>query len=276
MAEMIKPKSTSFKTMALLLLAGSALTACNTVQQPLTFTDQSHRSAKEQQRDQFRNPQQTLHFFELKNSDTVVEIWPGGGWYTQILAPAVKTDGQLIAAHWPQDSKVGFFRRMRAQFDEKFLSNPNLYGNIQISLLEPPKHLTLAEAGSVDKVFTFRNVHNWMRNQQEQAVFNAAFDALKPGGILGVVEHRAPDTFSYEQMVESGYVSEAYVKQLAKKAGFEFAGASEINANIKDDKDHPRGVWTLPPSLRLGDQDKEKYLSIGESDRMTLKFRKPK
>lgn len=275
MAKMTTSTFAPLKTMATLLLAGAALTACNTVQQPLTFPEQSHRTEQEQQRDQFRHPQKTLHFFELTNSDTVVEIWPGGGWYTQILAPALKADGQLIAAHWPNDSQVGFFRRVRSQFDDKFLNNPALYGNIQIRLLEPPQHLTLADAGSVDKVLTFRNVHNWMRNQQEQAVFNSAFNALKPGGILGVVEHRAPDSFSYEQMVKSGYVSEAYVKQLAQKAGFVFAGASEINANSKDDKQHPRGVWTLPPSLRLGDVDKEKYLNIGESDRMTLKFRKP-
>ena len=247
----------------------------DSTQAALTFPDLSFRSDAEQSRDHYRNPKQTLAFFELKNDDTVVEIWPGGGWYSQIIAPTLRDQGQLIAAHWPKDSKVGFFRRLRASFDDKFLTNPERYGRIQISELEPPQHLQLAEPSSADKVLTFRNVHNWMRNNQEQAVFNAAFTALKPGGILGVVEHRAPDSFSYDKMVESGYVSESYVKQLARQAGFEFVAASEINANANDSKDHPKGVWTLPPSLRLGDKEREKYLAIGESDRMTLKFRKP-
>ena len=245
-------------------------------QSPLKVADLSHRTDSEQARDQFRHPQQTLEFFQLNNSDTVVEIWPGGGWYTQILAPALRENGQLIAAHWPKDSDVGFFRRLRAAFEDKFLVNPELYGEIKITELEPPKHLKLADNSSVDKVFTFRNVHNWMRNGQEQAVFDAAFAALKPGGIFGVVEHRAPESFNYQKMVQSGYVKESYVKQLAEKSGFEFVAGSEINANGKDDKNHPKGVWTLPPSLRLGDTDREKYLAIGESDRMTLKFRKPR
>jgi predicted methyltransferase len=164
---------------------------------------------------------------------------------------------------------------MRQRFDQIFLAQPQRYGNILMTQLEPPSHTQLAADNSVDKVLTFRNVHNWMRNQQQQTVFNAAFAALKPGGIFGVVEHRAPEDFSLQQMIDSGYVSEAYVKQLAANAGFEFVAASEVNANPADDKQHPRGVWTLPPSLRLGEQDKARYLAIGESDRMTLKFRKP-
>ena len=241
----------------------------------INAVDLSHRSQVDQARDQYRHPRQTLAFFELQPSDRVVEIWPGGGWYTQILAPLLKRDGQLIAAHWPHDSGVDFFRTMRQRFDQTFLAQPQRYGNIRITQLEPPSHTQLAADNSVDKVFTFRNVHNWMRNQQQQTVFNAAFAALKPGGILGVVEHRAPEDFSLQQMINSGYVSEAYVKQLAASAGFEFVAASEVNANPADDKQHPRGVWTLPPSLRLGELHKARYLAIGESDRMTLKFRKP-
>jgi len=260
-----------------LLLSGcsSALPHNQTREQLQTAADFSHRSTAEQSRDAARHPFATLAFFELQPDDTVVEIWPGGGWYTQILAPLLKDKGQLIAAHWPEDSEVGFFRRVRAQFDRKFLSQPQRYGDIHISLLEPPQQLQLAAANSADKVLTFRNVHNWMRNHQEQAVFNAAFKALKPGGILGVVEHRAPDHFSRQQMVDSGYVSSVYVQQLARAAGFELLASSDINANPKDNKNHPAGVWTLPPTLRLGEQDKAHYLAIGESDRMTLKFRKP-
>jgi predicted methyltransferase len=237
--------------------------------------DQSHRSAKARARDEYRHPQQTLGFFELQPQHIVVEIWPGGGWYTDILAPYLRDEGQLIAAHWHPQSDVGFFQRLRGQFEDNFLTQPELYGDIQMSVLEPPKHLKLAADNSVDRVFTFRNVHNWMRNEQEQAVFDAAYAALKPGGILGVVEHRAPVSFSREQMVETGYVSEAYVLTIAQQAGFELVDRSEINANARDDKNHPKGVWTLPPSLRLGEQDKDQYLAIGESDRMTLKFRKP-
>lgn len=258
------------------LCAGSTLSGCTNIKnQPLQLTDQSHRSEQEQARDRFRHPLQTLAFFEVEPADHIVEIWPGGGWYTQILAPLLKDEGRLIAAHWPKDSKVGFFRRSRQNFDQKFVKNKKLYGDIRITELEPPEHLKLAENNTVDKILTFRNVHNWMRNNQEQAVFNAAFKALKTGGILGVVEHRAPEVFSKEEMIKSGYVTESYVKQLAIKAGFEFISASEINANPRDNKIHPKGVWTLPPSLRLKDTDKEKYLAIGESDRMTLKFRKP-
>ncbi|ASP38658.1 methyltransferase [Bacterioplanes sanyensis] len=249
--------------------------ALTTVTSPVQLTEYAHRDDSARARDEYRHPQQTLSFFELSPEQTVVEIWPGGGWYTDILAPYLRDQGQLIAAHWHPESPVGFFKRLRGQFEDDFLTQPELYGNIQLTVLEPPKHLTLAADNSADRVLTFRNVHNWMRNGQEQAVFNAAFAALKPGGLFGVVEHRAPNSFSREQMVDSGYVSEDYVIELATAAGFELVGRSEVNANALDNKDHPKGVWTLPPSLRLGDKDKAKYLAIGESDRMTLKFRKP-
>ena len=241
---------------------------------PLAISENKHRSANNQARDQYRNPQATLEFFEVQPNSTVVEIWPGGGWYTEVLAPLLP-EGKLIAAHWGDDSEVGFFRRSFANYKAKLAQSPKVYSNVELSRLEPPKYTQMADDNVADVVLTFRNVHNWMRNQQEWKVFESAFNALKPGGILGVVEHRAPESFSIQQMIDSGYVSESYVKQLAEKAGFEFVEASEINANAKDTKDHPKGVWTLPPSLRLGEQDKEKYLSIGESDRMTLKFRKP-
>lgn len=268
---------------ALACLPGCALTSyqpsANVAAAPtgtaVTLTSQVHRSEQARARDEYRHPQQTLSFFELQPEHTVVEIWPGGGWYTEILAPYLRDHGQLIAAHWHPQSKVGFFKRLRNDFDNDFLTQPELYGDIQMSVLEPPQWLQLAPDASADRVLTFRNVHNWMRNEQEQAVFNAAFKALKPGGLLGVVEHRAPASFSHQQMIDSGYVSEEYVIKLAQKAGFVLAGKSELNANALDNKDHPKGVWTLPPSLRLGDDNQDHYLSIGESDRMTLKFKKP-
>ncbi|MDF1763585.1 MAG: methyltransferase [Oleibacter sp.] len=233
------------------------------------------RTSAEQARDRFRHPEQTLQFFDVQPNHTVVEIWPGGGWYTAILAPYLRDQGKLVAAHWPTTSKVEYFQKIRANFDQRFSDKPDVFGDITIVALEPPAYMSMGEVGQADRVLTFRNVHNWMRSAQEQAVFDTAFSALKSGGILGVVEHRAPESFTREQMIDSGYVSEAYVTELATNAGFEPYKQSEINANPKDTHMHPAGVWTLPPSLRLGDKDREKYLEIGESDRMTLSFRKP-
>jgi len=233
------------------------------------------RTDAEMARDQYRHPQETLAFFGVKPGQTVVEIWPGGGWYTGVLAPMLKDDGQLIAAHFPAVSDIGYFRRLRAAFEERFVAQPEIYGDIKVTVLAPPEQTTLAPEGSADVVLTFRNVHNWMNSGQEQTVFNAAFAALKPGGILGVVEHRAPASFSREQMIKSGYVTEDYVKALALTAGFQFLGASEVNANPADTKDYPSGVWSLPPTLRGGDENRAALQAIGESDRMTLKFIKP-
>lgn len=233
------------------------------------------RSDVEAARDQYRHPAETLMFFQLAPDQTVVEIWPGGGWYTAILAPYLKNQGHLVAAHFPRESEVTFFRNSRLAFEQRFVKQPDVYGRIEVTELAPPKARTMARAGQADRVLTFRNVHNWMRNDTEQTVFDEAYRVLRPGGILGVVEHRAPDTFSRDDMVRTGYVSEAYVTQLAIQAGFIPDGHSEINANPRDTRDHPHGVWSLPPTLRGGDVDKARFLEIGESDRMTLRFRKP-
>ena len=229
------------------------------------------RSPENQSRDQYRHPTQTLSFFDVKPHHTVVEIWPGGGWYTEILAPLVFEEGKLIAAHFPADSPVAFFSKSRKKYENRIEQQAEV-SKVELVNFAPPTLTNIAEKNSVDRVLTFRNVHNWMRNNGEQAAFNGFYKALKPGGILGVVEHRAPSDFSKAKMIESGYVSEAYVIALAEKAGFKLMAKSQINANKKDTKIHPKGVWTLPPSLRLGEQDKQKYLEIGESDRMTLKF----
>ena len=154
-------------------------------------------------------------------------------------------------------------------------ANPELYGKAIIRHLLPPNERAIGPVEGSDIVLTFRNVHNWMARSEDEAFFNTFFDSLKPGGILGVVEHRAPDSASRQEMIDSGYVSEAFVKEIAARAGFDFVASSEVNANLKDTKDYVEGVWTLPPSYRLGDTDREKYTAIGESDRMTLKFRKP-
>jgi predicted methyltransferase len=229
------------------------------------------RSTQNQARDEHRHPTQTLAFFEVKPHHKVVEIWPGGGWYSEVLAPMLFEKGTLVAAHFPIDSPVKFFSNSRKKYEAR-VKNQAEFSNIVFTDFAPPKLTKITDEGSADRVLTFRNVHNWMRNGGEQAAFNSFYKALKPGGILGVVEHRAPESFSIEKMIESGYVTQSYVIELAQKAGFKLLAKSEINANAKDTKNHPKGVWSLPPSLRLGEQDKQKYLAIGESDRMTLKF----
>ena len=234
------------------------------------------RSADHKARDKYRHPQQTLEFFDVKDTMTVVEVWPGEGWYTEILAPYLKDKGKLYAAHFSVDADQSYFKKNLQAFVKKIKSQPKVYGKVELTVLQPPKYLQIAPDGSADRVLTFRNVHNWMKSDQAAGVFNAMYKALKPGGILGVVEHRSTALKQQDTKAESGYVSEDYVIALARNAGFEFLGKSEINANKKDTKNYPEGVWTLPPALKLKNKDRKKYLAIGESDRMTIKFIKPK
>jgi len=219
-------------------------------------------------RDKYRHPAETLSFFGMRPGDTVVELWPGGGWYTEILAPYLATSGTLHVV-----PPVGNYdQRIRAK-----LSSDPVYGKVQVATFAAGQPTAIA-ASSADVVLTFRNVHSWLDEKAPIApqVFAEAFRVLKPGGTLGVVEHRLPEGADDARQLTSGYVKVSTVRRLAEAAGFQFAGASEINANPKDSADHPEGVWTLPPNLRLGDKDREKYLAIGESDRMTLKFVKPR
>ncbi len=233
----------------------------------------SHRSEQHKSRDQYRHPQQTLEFFEVKANMSVVEIWPGGtGWYTEILAPLLKDEGTFYAAHYSANSGIPYFTKNLKKFSAKINAQPEIYGKTIVTALQPPEYLTIAPNNSVDRILTFRNVHNWMKNNQADTIFKTLFDTLKVGGILGIVEHRAVAGSNQDPKALSGYVTEQHVIALAKKAGFTFVAKSEINANTKDSTLHPKGVWTLPPSLRLKDQHREKYLAIGESDRMTLKF----
>ena len=233
-----------------------------------------HRSEANKARDVYRNPIETLLWFGLREDMTVVEISPGGGWYTEILAPFLAERGRYYAAGFDPDSEVEFFRRGAARFQAKLDADPARYGKVITTVLAPPAKTAIAPAGSADMVLTFRNVHNWMDAGTADAVFAAMHEALKPGGILGVVEHRA-DPGPQDPRAKSGYVTEEHVIALAREAGFELVDRAEINANPKDTKDYEQGVWTLPPMLRLGEQDRERYLAIGESDRMTLKFRRP-
>lgn len=234
------------------------------------------RTAANMARDQYRHPADTLKFFQIEPHMTVVEISPGGGWYSEILAPLLKGRGSFYAAHFPADSNSSFFVNSRKAFSKKFVDNRETYGEVKLTTFTPDGTAEIAPAGAADAVLTFRNVHNWMGRDKEQQAFDQFYTALKPGGLLGVVEHRAKPGTIRADMIKSGYVAQDYVIELAKNAGFVLEASSEINANSKDSGHHPRGVWTLPPTLRLGDDNREKYLAIGESDRMTLRFRKPK
>jgi len=235
----------------------------------------SHRTAEFAARDGSRHPAETLKFFGLERDMTVVELWPGGGWYTEILAPYLKGKGKLYAAHFSPDADREYFRESRAKFEKKLAADPKLYGGVTVTVLDPPKRVDIAPPGSADMVLTFRNTHNWVQRGAAEAVFAAAFEALKPGGAFGVVQHRAPKNDDRAAWAKKGYVSEEDTIAMAEAAGFRLLAESEVNANPKDTKDHPEGVWTLPPRLRLGDEDRAKYEAIGESDRMTLKFVKP-
>jgi predicted methyltransferase len=224
-------------------------------------------------RDQYRNPAETLEFFGLRPEMDVVEISPGGGWYTEVLANFI--EGSLMTAHFDPASESAYYRRSYDRFIQKISSNPALYDNVKMYVFDAGAKILTVPDSSADALVTFRNVHNWLRSNTEGSSFDLFFKALKPGGVLGVVEHRAPAGTDRGTMRSSGYMTQDYVIQLALDAGFKFEASSEINANEKDSANHPKGVWTLPPSLRLGEKDREKYLAIGESDRMTLRFRKP-
>ncbi|MCA3254209.1 MAG: class I SAM-dependent methyltransferase [Alphaproteobacteria bacterium] len=234
----------------------------------------AHRSDANKARDRYRNPTATLTFFGLKPNMTVVEISPSGGWYTEILAPVLKDKGTYYAAHNNPAASENAARAVN-NFKTKLASDP-VYANVKVTSFGKDHYDNLAPAGSADMVLTFRNVHNWHMGGWAPDAFKAFFNALKPGGVLGIEEHRLPEGRPDEQMKTSGYMKVSVVRKMAEDAGFVFAGASEVNANPKDTADHPSGVWTLPPNLRLGDTDRAKYVAIGESDRMTLKFVKPK
>ena len=235
----------------------------------------AQRSAADRARDPFRHPKQTLEFFGLRDDITVIELWPGAGWYTQLLAPVLREHGKLIVAHF-DPKQTGYYGRTRAAYDAMLKANPALYDRVQVLDFQPPALMDLGPPASADLVLTFRNLHNWMQADALEPVFLAAFRVLKHGGTFGIVEHRADASADDATVAKTGYVREAYVIKVAEQAGFELVAKSEINANPKDDRDHPEGVWTLPPTLRMGEKDKEKWLAIGESDRMTLKFLKPK
>jgi predicted methyltransferase len=228
-------------------------------------------------RDIWRHPKETLGFFGVTPDQRVLEISPGRGWYTEILVPLLRERGHYVGAvsdpaAAPDERVRDYFAKSNADLRAKLAARPDAYGTVELREIDGAQP-DFGPPSSVDTVLTFRNVHNWLAAGQAEAMFKGFYDVLKPGGVLGVVEHRAAGEVPPGD--KSGYVGQDQVIGLAKAAGFEFEASSEINANPKDIKDHEAGVWSLPPSLRLGDKDRQKYLAIGESDRMTLRFRKP-
>ncbi len=238
-----------------------------------------HRSAENKARDKYRHPKETLAFFGFRSDMTVVEIWPGGGWYTEVLAPALKENGKLYAVQYSVNPQHSYQRRYFGAFLTKAGESPDVFRDVIVTAMDFPYQLNIAPHGTADLVVTFRNAHNWVSSGYHKAsaqlAFQAMFDVLKPGGVLGIVDHRWPDADNEDPHAEDGYISEERLITLAEAAGFEFAGRSDVNRNPKDTHDHPEGVWTLPPSFALDDKDREKYLAIGESDRLTIKFVKP-
>ena len=234
------------------------------------------RAPKNTARDRYRHPRETLQFFGIAPTQTVIEVTPGGGWYSEILAPYLK-DGHYIAAVW-DDAITGqpkYRYELNTSLRAKFAGNSAVYGTPEVRVFDPMAPDFGAD-GSVDTVLTFRNAHNWVADGTAAAYFKAYHDVLKPGGTLGVVDHRAKAGTDLERMKKSGYLTEALVIDLAQGAGFVLDAKSEVNANAADTADHPNGVWTLPPVNRHDDADDAKYDAIGESDRMTLRFKKPR
>jgi predicted methyltransferase len=230
--------------------------------------DAASRTPANLQRDRYRHPRETLGFFEVDPGDTVVEIWPGGGWYTEIIAPYLAARGTYYAAG--NERQLRDVRAMSARA-------PATYGEIKFAAFPANAGEARVPDGTADIVLTFRNVHNWIMPDPPfgDEAFRQMYRMLKKGGTLGVVEHRLPEEADKARERTSGYVKTSTVRALAEQAGFRLVASSEINANPRDTKDHPNGVWSLPPALRGGAADRDKFLAIGESDRMTLKFVKP-
>ena len=233
-----------------------------------------HRSPMSSDRDEHRHPIKTLTFFGIKPEMTVVEIWPGSkGWYTEILAPFLYKKGRLVTANFDGSTGVKYFANAAEKFTRKLTQNPEIYDRVQNVVLMPPKKVNPVPLKTVDMVLTFRNMHNWINNKIDSEMFSVIHKILKDDGILGVVAHSKLDNNNRKD-AQSGYLSKNLVVETIQSYGFTLIASSEINANKSDSGNHPKGVWTLPPVLRLGEKDREKYIAIGESNRMTLKFKK--
>lgn len=244
------------------------------------LANSEQRSNEHKARNLYRNPTETLQFFGLRPDMSVLEIWPGHGWYTEILAPYLKDRGRLTLAQFRhndgslKDERSIFWAKVSERLAKRIADNADYFGNPDMVELEPPLFYP-APSEQFDLVLTFRNAHIWNEDGHLFATLQSLYQTLKPGGVLGMVEHRSARLSDISSSAVDGYLDEAYVIQAAELAGFELVASSELNANPLDTKNYPKGVYALPPTLAMGQYNKEHYLAIGESDRMTLKFIKP-
>ena len=266
------------RRVVLALLPAALLAACAPA--PISPNDAGtllsggHRSAANVARDPYRHPAETLAFFGIRPDSRVVEILPGSaGYYLEILAPFLRDQGLYVAASRDELAPPQY-RADHEKLLARLQAEPALYGKVLVTKFNGDRH-EIAPPGSADFVLTFRNLHNWIERGEAEAALRAFYRALKPGGVLGVVDHRGRTDRSQAEQMKSGYVREDYAVELIERAGFVLAARSGVNDNPKDTKDYPEGVWTLPPTYRLKNRDREKYAAIGESDRFTLKFVKP-
>ncbi len=271
------------RTLSLLAAAGLMLvTSCSTTSTREStaleldnILSGSQRSAQNSARDRYRHPKETLLFFGIRPEMRVLEVWPEPGWYTEIIAPLVREHGKYYAAVIAPDPQSRYVTDRLSEYQRKLTSDPQLYGAVEVVTF-PSDGSDMVPPGSLDMVVTFRNIHNWMARGSAEQAFATMYKALKPGGVLGVVEHRGNPHVPQDPKAKSGYVNEDYAIRLIEGQGFRLVGESQVNANSKDTRDYEQGVWTLPPTYRLGDKDRQRYAEIGESDRFTLKFVKPK
>jgi predicted methyltransferase len=266
------------KAIVACVLLASACTTYSTRQATSLALDRiltgEQRSEENRARDRYRHPKATLLFFGIRPEMSVLEVWPEPGWYTEVLAPLLRDKGKYYAAVIAPDPKSQYITHLGEQYRQKLAARPQLYDRVAVVSF-PLDGSDVVPPGTLDMVLTFRNIHNWMARDAAAAAFATLYRALKPGGVLGVVEHRGNPAVPQDPKAKSGYVNEDYAIKLIEAQGFRLEASSQVNANPQDTKDYQQGVWTLPPTYRLGDKDRDKYAAIGESDRFTLKFVKP-
>jgi predicted methyltransferase len=260
---------------AVLVAACAATSSRQTTAEALTgILAADYRSPENRARDRYRHPKETLLFFGIRPEMSVLEVWPEPGWYTEVIAPLVRDKGKYYAAVIAADPESKYISQRLETYAHKLAERPDLYGRVSVVSF-PADGSDAVPPASVDMVVTFRNIHNWMSRDTAAAALATMYRALKPGGVLGVVEHRGNPAVAQDPKAKSGYVNEDYAIRLIEAQGFRLVAKSQVNANPKDTKDYEQGVWTLPPTYRLGDKDRDKYAAIGESDRFTLRFVKP-
>ena len=260
---------------AVLVAAGAATSSRQTTAEALTgILAADYRPQESRARDRYRHPKETLLFFGIRPEMSVLEVWPEPGWYTEVIAPLVRDKGKYYAAVIAADPESKYISERLDKYRQKLAERPDLYGRVSVVSF-PADGSDAVPPASVDMVVTFRNIHNWMSRGTTAQAFATMYRALRPGGVLGVVEHRGNPAVAQDPKAKSGYVNEDYAIKLIEAQGFRLVAKSQVNANLRDTKDYEQGVWTLPPTYRLGDKDRDKYAAIGESDRFTLRFVKP-